>query len=216
MIRQPTSPSSSRPRAAPALKRASALVHEQARGRLAALPALDRHLPGGGLEPGTLVEVLAERGQGGLRLALRLAAGLQDAARRRALVVVDVRDEQGEVVYGPALAQVGLDLGRLVVLRPRAADLLACLDEVLRSTAVGVVVAATRAPLPSTASHRLRLAAREGGGVGLLLRPPAARTEVSGAALRLLVREGGAPGRPLLVEPVRARGVPDGAWSVPA
>lgn len=204
---------SSSPRAAPELRRGSSL--ESGAARLRALPALDRHLPGGGLEPGTVVEVLADRGQGALRLALRLAAGLQAGCGRRAVVVVDPLDGR-ESIYPPALAQAGLDLARVVVLRPRPADLLPCLDEVLRSPAVGVVVASTRAPLPAAASHRLRHAAREGGGVGLLVRPSAARSEVSGAALRLLVREGGAPGRPLVVEPVRARGVRSGAWSISA
>src|SRR5687767_14809151 len=108
----------------PGLRRASALERERAGARLRALPALDERLPGGGLEPGALVEVLADRGQGGLRLALRLAAGLQAGGTRarRTAVVIDPLDPAGGL-YPPALAQAGLDLARLVVVRPRRADL---------------------------------------------------------------------------------------------
>ncbi len=187
------------------LRRGSALEREQG-PVVPCLPALDERLPGGGVEAGSLVEVLGEQAVGALRLALRLAAGLQARGRDRTAVIVDPLDPGGLSLYPPALAQAGLDLTRLVLLRPRGPDALPCLDEVLRSSAVSVAVA--RVPLlPATASHRLRQAALQGGGVGLLVRPAAARGEVSGAGLRLLVREGGAPGRPLAVEPLRARGV---------
>lgn len=196
------------------LRRGSALERERC-ACLPGLPGLDRHLPGGGVEAGSLVEALGEQAAGALRLALRLAAGLQARSRDRTVVIVDPLDPAGLALYPPALAQAGLDLARLVLLRPPSADALPCLDEVLRSSAVSVAVA--RAPLlPAAASHRLRQAALQGGGVGLLVRPASARGEVSGAGLRLLVREGGAPGRPFLIEPLRARGVsiPAPAWSV--
>lgn len=200
-----------RPGLEQALRRGSALERERG-ACLPALPALDRHLPGGGVEAGSLVEVLGEQAAGALRLALRLAAGLQARAPARTAVVVDPLDPAGLALYPPALAQAGLDLTRLVLLRPRTQDALPCLDEVLRSSAVSVAVA--RVPhLPAAASQRLRLAARAGGGVGLLVRPAAARGEVSGAGLRLLVREGGAPGRALVVEPLRCRGA-HARWSV--
>jgi hypothetical protein len=198
-----------------ALRRASALERERG-SCIASFHALDRHLPGGGVEAGSLVEVLGEPGSGALRLGLRLAAGLQARARQRTAVLVDPLDPgSGAALYPPALVQAGLDLGRLVVLRPRPDDLLACLDEVLRSSAVSVAVARLSV-LASSSSHRLRHAATQGGGVGVLVRPASARAEVSGAPLRLLVREGGAPGRPLVLEPLRARGLslPADPWNV--
>lgn len=201
---------------AQALRRGSALERKRV-SCIASFHALDRHLPGGGVEAGSLVEVLGEPGSGALRLGLRLAAGLQARARLRTAVLVDPLDPDGGGLYPPALVQAGLDLSRLVLLRPRPEDLLACLDEVLRSSAVSVAVA--RLPvLASSSSHRLRHAVTQGGGVGVLVRPASARAEVSGAPLRLLVREGGAPGRPLVLEPLRARGLslPADPWSVDA
>lgn len=181
----------------------------------------DRRLPHGGLEAGTIVDLLAEEGAGGLALALRLAAGLLARAPRRAAILVDL---QGEL-YPPALAQAGLDLARVVLLRPRsAAEAAACLDKALRSPAVAAAVARV-AGLSGAACHRLRLAARAGGGVGLLVRPPAEAGQVSGAALRLEVAracpvadagdgddDARRPGAPVDVRPLRLRGgAPDDA-----
>lgn len=214
--RATTSTKAERQDLAQVLRRGSALEREQG-VVVPCLAELDRHLPAGGVEAGSLVEVLGAPGAGALRLALRLAAGLQARSRDRTVVIVDPLDPTGLALYPPALAQAGLDLTRLVLLRPRGADALPCLDEVLRSSAVSAAVA--RVPLlPPTASHRLRQAAGQGGGVGVLVRPDTARGEVSAAGLRLLVREGGAPDRPLVVEPLRARGVavPAPGWRIDA
>jgi len=146
--------------------RASALVHERGHGS-------------GGLAVGSLVDLHADDGAGAFLVALRLAARQQ--ASGRTIVVVDAMGD----FYPPAAAKAGLDLGRLLVLRSR--DVLACLDESLRSKAVGAVVARVRR-LDGAQSHRLRVAAEAGGGLGLLVRPLDERTAVSAAAVRLVVR----------------------------
>ncbi len=147
---------------------------------------------------GTLLELLADEGHGGFAVALRVAAGLQAHAPRRAAIIIDTAGE----VYPPALAQVGLDLARLVVLRPGPRDALACLDEALRSPAVVAVVARV-SNLAGAASHRLRQAAHVGGGVGLLVRPRAEAGAVSGAAVRIVVQPG--RGGDLVLSPLRVR-----------
>lgn len=162
-------------------------------------PPLDRRLPGGGIEVGTILELLADEGHGGFAVALRAAAGLLAHTPRRAAIVVDACGE----VYAPALAQVGLDLTRVVVLRPGPQEVLACLDEALRSPAVMAVVARV-SNIAGAASHRLRQAAHVGGGVGLLVRPRSEAGAVSGATLRLVVHPGRGGGE-LLLTPLRVR-----------
>lgn len=174
-------------------------------------PPLDQRLPGGGLEAGTILELLADEGHGGFAVALRAAAGLQAHAPRRAALIIDTRGE----LYPPALAQVGLDLARVVVLRPAPHDALACLDEALRSPAVVAVVARV-SHLTGAASHRLRQAAHVGGGVGLLVRPRAEASAVSGAAVRLVVQPGPGGGD-LVLFPLRVRASESvEPWSVAA
>lgn len=74
--------------------------------------------------------------------------------------------------YGPGIALLGLPLHRLLILRvARGLDVLWAMEEALKSHAIAAVLA----ELPEdaadlTASRRLSLAARAGGGLGLLLR----------------------------------------------
>jgi protein ImuA len=74
-------------------------------------------------------------------------------------------------LYGPGLDLMGLPMERLVILRvPRPRDALWAMEEALKCRAVGAVVAefaGEEADL--TAMRRLALAAREGGGLGLIL-----------------------------------------------
>lgn len=78
--------------------------------------------------------------------------------------------------YGPGLDLMGLPMERLVILRvPRPRDALWAMEEALKCRAAGAVVveiAGEEADLTTT--RRLALAAREGGGLGLILHPNAA------------------------------------------
>jgi len=79
-------------------------------------------------------------------------------------------------LYGPGLDLMGLPMERLVILRvPRPRDALWAMEEALKCRAAAVVVAEiAREAADLTATRRLALAAREGGGLGLILHPDVA------------------------------------------
>src|SRR5262245_21362472 len=144
------------------------------------LPALDRLLPGGGLEGGTLIEWLAEgAGSGAVTLALGVAARALD--RGGACVVIDSASE----FYPPAAAELGVPLERMILVRPSGPRLaLWAWEQALRFRGVAVTLGAL-GPLSDRPFRRLQLAAEAGGGLGFLVRPAACRAEPSWAAVRL-------------------------------
>jgi protein ImuA len=165
-------------------------------------PALDRALPPGGLRRGALVELLDARSGCG---AETVAAVLTRAACRDpgAVVVVD-RDRQ---FYPPALAAWGVPFRRLVVVRAAdAADALWAADQALRSqAAVAVWLRCDR--LAPHDSRRLRLAAEEGGALGVLFRPARVRGRPIWADVQMAVEpRPAARGRRFRVEVTRCRG----------
>jgi protein ImuA len=168
---------------------------------------LDRLLPAGGLQRGTLVEWLTKRsGAGSTTLAL-LAA--REASKGGELVVVG---DSAHQFYAPAALALGIAPQQLVILRPtNEADAMWALDQALRCPGV----AAVWAHLPRLAERdfrRLQLAAEEGGALGLLGRPARARGQPSWAELQLLIEPIAAGGnRRLRVEVLRARGGVAGA-----
>ncbi|MCG8586072.1 MAG: hypothetical protein MI757_15295 [Pirellulales bacterium] len=81
-------------------------------------PPLDQHLPGGGLQQGSLVEWLAGSAAGSGTTALALMAARVACKRGGALVVID----HGRWFYPPAAVAMGLDTNRLVVIRPDNED----------------------------------------------------------------------------------------------
>jgi hypothetical protein len=97
------------------------------------------------------------------------------------LVVID----RQQIFYPPAAAAWGIDLERLIVVRPRSArDELWAAVQSLRSPAVAAVWGMIDR-LDSRAFRRLQLAAQAGRTLGLLLRPPSARGQPSWADVRL-------------------------------
>lgn len=145
-------------------------------------PALDNLLPEGGFLQGTLVEWLTpRRGAGTLQLAL-LTAG--SAAREGGAIVVLDRAKQ---FHPPAAVRSGVPTDRLVIVQPEnESEELWALDQALRSLAAAATIAWPER-LDSHSYRRLQLAAEQGGGLGLLLRPDSARGECSWAEVRLLV-----------------------------
>ena len=142
--------------------------------------ALDRLAPGGAFARGAVHELLAE-GAGGSGVPLTLAAALAGSASAASASspgagggrVVAWVDPSGEL-YPPALAALGVDLSRLLVVRP--ADAAAAVWAAAACLACPAVAATVFAPPPGhrlTRAHarRLQLAAERGGGVGLLVRP---------------------------------------------
>ena len=125
-------------------------------------PAIDGHLPGGGLPRACLHAVSGDDGA-----ATGFCAGLlARLAGSRGTVLWCRRDSD---LYGPGLAAFGLDPNRLLVVRTRRpADTLWAMEEALRSGAP-VAVLGEAAMVEPTAVRRLQLAAEAGGVTGLLL-----------------------------------------------
>jgi cell division inhibitor SulA/protein ImuA len=92
--------------------------------------------------------------------------------------------------YAPALAQQGIELGRLLVVRPASAtEALWAAEQALGSG----ICAAVFLWLKGTDDRwlrRLKLAAEAGGALGVLFRPERHRFESSPASLRLLMAQG--------------------------
>jgi protein ImuA len=185
------------------------------------LPELDAALGGGFVMAAVHELVVANEGAPAASVALWTAT--QAAGRQKWILYIDTRHE----LYPPAVAQLGVPLGRLMVVRAsRAADALWVCEQALRCQAVAAVVLPLRS-IDAYASRRLQLAAEAGGSLGLLicqdqrgghtfaasrlriepLIGPEGARQVRITVLKL--REG-RPGEPFVVE------WPDAADSVPA
>ncbi len=169
-------------------------------------PEIDALLPGGGFRRGALTELAGGPASGKTAIALALLAAL--GAEELAVYV----DGSGEL-YPPAAAFLGVDLARLLVIRPegdparggdRALAALWAAEAVLASGAFAAV--AIDAPVSRTARggdaavRRLQAAAEKGGAIGLWLAPgggaglrvPAAvRLELSAEEGRIVGRRQG-------------------------
>ncbi len=181
---------------------------------------LDAVLPGGGWPRAAMTEVLlACEGIGELRLTL---PGL---ARRQAAGDDVVWIAPPHLPYAPALAAAGLDLARLVVVRPASpADALWACEQALRAPECGAAFLWLQGTLDDRAARRLQVAAREGGSWGVLWRRPGQR-QVAGVvplrlelapagallAIRVLKRRGGDLARPVLIDPERLPPLPAAA-----
>lgn len=146
--------------------------------------ALDACLPHGGYIPGSVVEYLRlTPACGATYLALTAAASAMRSTGGF-LVVVDPLAQ----IYPPALASHGIDLSKVVVVRPESqADAIWAIDQALRTPAVAVVVSELLR-LDDRSARRLQLAAERGRGLGLLLRSAGARKSPSWAEIQWLVR----------------------------
>jgi hypothetical protein len=158
------------------------------------IEALDLLLPDAGFRKGTLVEWLAEAGSGDQLALLAAAPALVDD---RFLFVID-----GETTfYPPAAAALGIDLGRLILVRPRKAgrstttvakreapgeETLWALEQTLQSRGVAVTLCRLER-MNARVFRRLQLAVERGGGLGFLIRAPSARSEPSWSDVRLRV-----------------------------
>lgn len=140
-------------------------------------PGLDAVLPEGGLELGTIHEILpaaaADTGAAfgfGLGLLARIAGG-----RPGPVLWVATRDPgRHGTAYPPGLTAVGLDPGRLIHLQAHSArDALWALEESLATAAFAAVIgvlACDGRHYDFTASRRLSLRAAATGGTALVLR----------------------------------------------
>jgi len=143
---------------------------------------VDALLPNGRLPAGSLVELLsAADGAGAWTLSLLMAKHV--CGEWKTLVLVDGQ----RCFYPPGAAQLGIDLERSLVIRPRTRrDCLLATNQALRCRGVGAVVG-WHDPLRTLDARRLQAAAEAGGGVGFVLRPAEALRAPSFANLRLLI-----------------------------
>jgi hypothetical protein len=151
--------------------------------RLAApsgFPELDANLPGGGWPIGAVAELMSDAsGIGELSLLVPVLSRLARAGRYIACIAPPY------LPYAPALAQRGLPLERLLLIRTRSLqESLWATEQALRCPAVGAVLG-WPAYIVDRNVRRLQLAAEAGGSLGILYRPPEAARESSPAALRL-------------------------------
>ena len=174
-------------------------------------PALDALLPGGGWPRGALTEILPEReGIGELSLLAPALAWLS----RQDLWIAFVAPPH--LPYAPALAAAGIDLARVVMIRPeKSSDILWAMEQALRSGSCSAVLAWPPF-LTERGARRLQLAAEAGGGWGVYFSPATAATAHSPAALRLaLSPANGKPAEGGAVPVGVARRCDPGAGSLP-
>ena len=154
---------------------------------------LDRHLPGGGWPQHALTEILTEHyGIGELRLLMPALARLSATESSEDF------SEPGWIAwvappfqpYPPALQEWGVDLSRMLIVRPRNDNEVLWSAEQALASGTCAAVLLWPATLDDQASRRLQLAAEKGGSWAIAFRPLAARAAPSAAALRIELRSG--------------------------
>src|SRR5277367_374813 len=156
--------------------------------------ALDARLPGGGWPTASLIEVLLDdTGLGEVQLFL---PALVECQRRMGqdgstgdvswLVWIAPPHEP----YAPALAQQGIELTRLLVVRPASATEALWAAEQALSSGICAAVLLWLQGTDDRWLRRLKLAAEAGGALGVLFRPERHRYESSPASLRVVVTKG--------------------------
>ncbi len=167
---------------------------------------LDARLPQRGFARGSLIEWLVP-GVGCGAGTLALAAAREACRAGPPLVVVD----RSGRFYPPAAVALGIDLARVLIVRPRRPDdeAWAC-DQALRTRGIGAVLA-----WPERADsrwlRRWQLAVEQSGVIGLFVRPERARGEPCFSAVRLQVQPLAGQGcRRVRLEIVRGRQGPGG------
>lgn len=143
-------------------------------------PSLDRMLLGGGWPVTALTEIFhPQPGLSELRLLLPALIRLSRLGRWIAVIA------QPFAPYAPALAELGLDLSRVLLVHPKSQqEGLAAVEQGLRSGACGAVIAWPK-QVEQTALHRLQAAAEAGRSWGILFRLPDCQPRPSPAALQL-------------------------------
>ena len=160
-------------------------------GLASGYPELDRCLPGGGWPLEALTEILiGQYGIGELRLLMPALAQLSSEETQ---VHYGEHTEPGWIAwvappfqpYAPALQQSGIDLSRMLIVRPKDdSELLWSAEQALSSgTCAAVLLWPDK--LDDQGSRRLQLAAEKGHSWAIAFRPLSARQQPSAASLRL-------------------------------
>ncbi len=142
--------------------------------------ALDALLPGGGWPRGALAELLLDaEGIGELRLIMPALSAMTASGAWIAFIAPPY------VPYAPALARLGVDLSRTIILEAKTLkDRWWAAEQALRGANLAAVLF-----WPQTIDdgnlRRLQLAAQTGGGTGFVFSPAARAGHASPAPLRL-------------------------------
>lgn len=163
-----------------ALWRGNALGAHARPGIGSGYAALDAELPGGGWPASMLTELLwAQQGSGEFRLLAPVLGRLTQAGKSIVLLAPPHQ------VYAPALAQAGIDISQVLLIRSdKPADRLWAIEQVLKSASFGALLCWLPQARPEHV-RRLQLAAGGSEGLAFVFRPAAARQESSPAPLRL-------------------------------
>ncbi|MGE0801609.1 MAG: translesion DNA synthesis-associated protein ImuA [Lautropia sp.] len=189
------------PRIHPQVWQADQLGHAAVAAHATGFAPLDAELPGSGWPLGMLTELIARKpGVGELRLLVPLLRRL--TVERKIVIMLS----PPLIPYGPALAAFGIDLNYLIIIQaPHAADRLWAVEQTLKSTSFGALLAWL--PHQRTRPEHLRrmqLAASAARGPVFLFRDLPARDDASPAPLRLLLTP--RPGQVLAVQLLKRRG----------
>lgn len=167
--------------------------HSDWRGLQSGYPKLDRHLPGGGWPRHALTEILLEHyGTGELKLLMPALARLsrndpEDPAQAAGWIAWVAPPFEP---YPPALLQWGIDLSRVLIVRPKKpAEVLWAAEQALASGNCAAVLLWSE-QLDDVASRRLQLAAEKGQSWAIAFRSLKALSRFSAAALRIRVSAG--------------------------
>jgi protein ImuA len=152
--------------------------------------SLDARLPGGGWPTASLIEVLLDdTGLGEVQLflpALVACQRTQGSDDTPWIVWIAPPHEP----YAPALAQQGLTLARVLVIRPTTATEALWAAEQALSSGVCAAVLLWLKGTDDRWLRRLKLAAEAGGSLCVLFRPERHRFESSPANLRIVMSRG--------------------------
>lgn len=164
----------------PAVWRGNALSRVANASLPTGFPALDAELPGGGWPTSALTEILPQHeGIGELRILGAALAVLSSQQRTLVWIAPPHRP------YAPALAALGIDLARVLIVTTRSArETLWATEQALRSKACGAVLA-WPAAIQYPELRRLQLAAEDNPVLAVLFRPPQTAAQNSCASLRL-------------------------------
>lgn len=144
---------------------------------------LDPLLPGHGWPQGSLTELLCDTpGIGELQLLLPAMKAVVDKGRY--LFWID----PPFIPYAPALSQHGIDLSKLVIIRPDTPrEGLWALEQILRNQHCGIAMAWPK-KLAANDIRRLQLAAEKTDSIAFLFREERCANQHSPAALRLKLK----------------------------
>jgi len=161
----------------------------QAAGRTQALPlgwsAFDALMPDGGLPRAAVVELAAPRALGGATMvAMRAVRAAQERDPRAWCAWID----PDATLYGPGLARAGIDLSRLLVVRPPRAEIGRTAVKVVASQAFDVVVADVD-PIEGAAGEPLSAGAGAGTGAAAAPAPAPKRRGTKAKSPEVIVRK---------------------------